>query len=193
MPESADKTPVTELLRQWSSGDQRALDDLLPIVYKDLREIARRRLRSIPPGGSMQATALVNEVYLRLVDAGRLNFRDRAHFFAISTNLMRQVIIDDARSRSRGKRGGGWQRIRLDDSEIPSSDGDLSLLALDEAMTRLAAADKRKAQVVEMRFFGGMTNGEIAEFVGVSVDTVKRDWTFARLWLAREIKGAQAI
>jgi RNA polymerase sigma-70 factor (ECF subfamily) len=141
----------------------------------------------------MQATALVNEVYLRLVDAGRLNFRDRAHFFAISATLMRQVVIDAARSRGREKRGGGWQRIALDDSEIPSLDGDQSLLALDEAMERLAVADKRKAQVVEMRFFGGMTNGEIAEFVGVSVDTVKRDWSFARLWLAREIKGSASL
>ena len=188
-----DKTPVTELLQQWSRGDRRALDHLLPIIHDDLRDLARRRLRSLPPGSSMQATALVNEVYLRLVDAGRLNFRDRAHFFAISATLMRQVVIDAARSRGREKRGGGWQRIALDDSEIPSLDGDQSLLALDEAMERLAVADKRKAQVVEMRFFGGMTNGEIAEFVGVSVDTVKRDWSFARLWLAREIKGSASL
>jgi RNA polymerase sigma-70 factor (ECF subfamily) len=190
MPEYPDKTPITELLRQWSQGDRRALDNLLPIIHSDLRVLARRRLRSLPPGGSMQATALVNEVYLKLVDAGRLNLRDRAHFFALSATLMRQIVIDAARGRSREKRGGGWQRIVLDDSEIPSSDGDDSLLALDEAMQRLAVADRRKAQVVEMRFFGGMTNGEIAEFVGVSVDTIKRDWNFARLWLAREIQGS---
>jgi RNA polymerase sigma factor (TIGR02999 family) len=137
----------------------------------------------------MQATALVNEVYLRLIDAGRLSLRDRAHFFAIAATLMRQIVIDAARTRSRKKRGGGWQRITLDDSEIPSSESDESLIALDDAMQRLAAVDKRKAQVVELRFFGGMTNGEIAEFVGVSVDTIKRDWTFARLWLAREMKA----
>jgi RNA polymerase sigma-70 factor (ECF subfamily) len=190
MPEPPDKAPVTELLQQWSGGDRRALDQLLPIIHSDLRDLARRRLRALPPGSSMQATALVNEVYLRLVDARGINLRDRAHFFAISATLMRQVIIDAARSRGRKKRGGGWQRISLDDSEIPSADSDENLLALDDAMERLAVADKRKAQVVEMRFFGGMTNGEIAEYVGVSVDTIKRDWTFARLWLAREIKGS---
>lgn len=189
MSDCPDKTPVTELLQRWSQGDRRALDHLLAIIHDDLRQLARRRLRSLPPGGSMQATALVNEVYLKLVDAGRLNLRDRAHFFAIAVTLMREIVIDAARSRGREKRGGGWQRIALDDSEIPSSDGDERMLALDEAMQRLAAADKRKAQVVELRFFGGMTNGEIAEVVGVSVDTIKRDWSFARLWLAREIKG----
>lgn len=189
MPEPRDKTPVTELLQEWCRGDRRALDHLLPIIHDDLHELALRRLRSLPPSGSMQATALVNEVYLRLIDAGRLSLRDRAHFFAIAATLMRQIVIDAARTRSRKKRGGGWQRITLDDSEIPSSESDESLIALDDAMQRLAAVDKRKAQVVELRFFGGMTNGEIAEFVGVSVDTIKRDWTFARLWLAREMKA----
>ncbi len=136
---------------------------------------------------------MVNEVYVRLVDAGRLNLRDRAHFFAISATLMRQIVIDGARTRSREKRGGGWQRIALDDCEIPVAHDDESLVVLDDAMRRLAIADKRKAQVVELRFFGGMTNGEIAEIVGVSVDTIKRDWSFAKLWLAREIKGTGAL
>src|ERR1700733_9158873 len=111
MAEDPGKTPVTELLQQWSHGDRHALDQLLPIIHDDLRFMARRRLRSLPMGSSIQATALVNEVYLRLVDAGRLNFRDRTHFFAISATLMRQIVIDAARSRSREKRGGGWQRI----------------------------------------------------------------------------------
>jgi RNA polymerase sigma-70 factor (ECF subfamily) len=188
-----EKPAVTELLQEWCRGDKRALDQLLPIIHHDLRDLARRRLRSLPVGSSMQATALVNEVYLRLVEADQVSIRDRAHFFAISATLMRQVLIDAARSRNRDKRGGGWRRIALDDSEIPSSESDNSLLALDEAMERLATTDGRKARVVEMRFFGGMTNGEIAEFVGVSVDTVKRDWTFAKLWLAREIKGNFAL
>ena len=193
MPAPQDKTPITDLLQQWSHGDRRALDQLLPIIHDDLRDLARRRLRALSPGASMQATALVNEVYLRLVDAGRLNLRDRSHFFAISATLMRQIVVDGARSKNREKRGGGWRRIALDDSEIPSAGDDESLLALDDAMKRLAAADKRKAQVVEMRFFGGMTNGEIAEYIGVSVDTIKRDWSFARLWLAREIKGSAPL
>jgi RNA polymerase sigma-70 factor (ECF subfamily) len=193
MEPNPEKPAVTELLQEWCRGDKRALDQLLPIIHHDLRDLARRRLRALPAGSSMQATALVNEVYLRLVEADQVSIRDRAHFFAISAILMRQVLIDAARSRNRDKRGGGWRRIALDDSEIPSSESDNSLLALDEAMERLATTDRRKAQVVEMRFFGGMTNGEIAEFVGVSVDTVKRDWTFAKLWLAREIKGSCAL
>jgi len=193
MSENPDKTPVTELLQEWSRGDRAALDQLLPIIHDDLRQLARRRMRAMPPGSSMQATALVNEVYLRLVDAGKVSWRDRAHFFAISARLMRQVIIDGARTRNREKRGGEWRRIELDDSDLGSSGSDENLIALDEALERLAKTDQRKAQVVELRFFAGMTNGEIAEVVGVSVDTIKRDWTFAKLWLAREVKGTQAL
>ena len=140
----------------------------------------------------MQATALVNEAYLKLVDAGQVEYRDRAHFFAICATLMRQIVIDQARTRSREKRGGDWRRISLEDSDLPSPDSDDSLLALDEAMNRLAGVDQRKARVVELRFFAGMTNGEIAEVAGVSIDTVKRDWTFAKLWLARELKSGFA-
>src|SRR5450755_1230738 len=124
-----EKPAVTELLQEWCRGDKRALDQLLPIIHHDLRDLARRRLRSLPAGSSMQATALVNEVYLRLVEADQVSIRDRAHFFAISAILMRQVLIDAARSRNRDKRGGGWRRIALDDSEIPSSESDNSLLA----------------------------------------------------------------
>ena len=188
MPDSSDKFPVTELLQEWSRGDRAALDQLLPLIHADLHSIARRRLHSMAPGSSMQATALVNEVYLRLVDSGSVNFRDRAHFFAICATVMRQIVIDGARARSREKRGGDWRRIALDESEIPSADSDDSLLVLDQAMNRLAALDQRKAKVVELRFFGGLTNGEIAEVAGISVDTVKRDWSFAKLWLAREMK-----
>ena len=190
MPESSDKIPITQLLQEWSRGDRKALDQLLPLIYPDLRQIARHRLQSLAPGTTMQPTALVNEMYLRLVDAAKVDFRDRAHFLAICVTVMRQIVIDHARTRSREKRGGGWQRIALEDSEIPSSSNDEGLLALDEAINHLAAVDARKARVVELRFFGGMTNGEIAEVAGVSVDTVKRDWTFAKLWLAREIKDS---
>jgi RNA polymerase sigma factor (TIGR02999 family) len=137
----------------------------------------------------MQATALVNEMYLRLVGSGTVSFRDRAHFFAISATLMREVVIDQARTRGREKRGGDWRRVSLEEGDVsPGVDGE-SLLALDLAMNRLAAVDQRKARVVEMRFFGGMTNLEISEVAGISIDTVKRDWAFAKLWLARELKG----
>jgi len=189
MAEDPGKAPVTELLQAWSRGDRPALDQLLPLIHNDLRRLARQRLHSLAPGSSMQATALVNEAYLRLVDAGRVDFRDRAHFFAVAATLMREIVIDQARTRSREKRGGDWRRISLEGAEIPSPDNDESLLALDEAMNRLAIVDQRKARVVELRFFGGMTNREIAEVAGISIDTVKRDWTFARLWLARELKS----
>lgn len=188
MPEDSNKAPITALLQEWTRGDRKALDQLLPLIYSDLHEIARRRLQSLAPGTIMQPTALVNEMYLRMVDAAKVTFRDRAHFLAICATVMRQIAIDDARTRGREKRGGGWQRIFLEDCAIPSPANDEGLLALDEAMHRLAAMDQRKARVVELRFFGGMTNGEIAEVSGISVDTVKRDWTFAKLWLAREMK-----
>ena len=188
MPDDCDKTPVTELLQAWSQGDRAALDQLVPLIHTDLRRLARQRLTAMAPGNTIQATALVNEMYLRLVDAQRVSFRDRAHFFAVSANLMREIVIDMARARGREKRGGDWRRISLDDSDIPSADNHETLLAIDQAMNRLAAIDERKARVVEMRFFAGMTNGEIAEVTGISVDTVKRDWTFAKIWLAREMR-----
>jgi RNA polymerase sigma factor (TIGR02999 family) len=187
--EDSGKAPITELLQEWSRGDRSALDQLLPLIYGDLQRLARRRLHAMAPGATMQATALVNEMYLRIVDATKVDFRDRAHFFAICATVMRRIVIDQARSRSREKRGGDWRRITFADAEIPSAPNDDSLLALDDAMQRLAGVDQRKARVVELRFFGGMTNGEIAEVAGVSVDTVKRDWTFAKLWLAREMKA----
>jgi RNA polymerase sigma factor (TIGR02999 family) len=137
----------------------------------------------------MQPTALVNEVYLRLVDANRVSWQDRTHFFAISAKLMRQVITDSVRFHGREKRGAGWQRIPLEDSNIPAGGPALDVVALDDALNRLAAVDPRKAQVVELRVFGGLGNNEIAEVVGVSIDTVKRDWSFAKLWLARELKA----
>jgi RNA polymerase sigma factor (TIGR02999 family) len=189
MSDDIPKAALTELLQAWSRGDRTAFDQLVPLIHDQLRRLARQRLHSMARGSTMQATALVNELYLRLVDTGGVSFRDRAHFFAISANVMRQILIDQARTRGRVKRGGEWRRISFEGSDIPASNGDESLLALDEAMDRLAAFDQRKARVVELRFFGGMTNQEIAEAAGISVDTVKRDWTFAKLWLARELKS----
>jgi RNA polymerase sigma factor (TIGR02999 family) len=179
---------ITELLKQWSAGDKLALDQLIELVYEDLRQLARRRARSLPADSSMQPTVLVNEVYLRLVDASQVSWNDRTHFFAIAARLMRQVVTDSARVHGREKRGGGWQRIAIEDSNLPAASQELDVLALDEALDRLAAADARKAQVVELRIFGGLSNGEIAEVLAVSVDTIKRDWSFAKLWLARELK-----
>ena len=192
MPDHSETNPVTALLQAWSQGDRSALDQLLPLIHDDLRLLARQRLQALAPGNSMQATALVNEMYLRLIGSATVSFHDRAHFFAISATLMRQIVIDQARSRSRQKRGGEWRRISLESSDIPSPDSDEGLCALDEAMNRLAVVDGRKARVIELRFFGGMTNAEIAEVIGISVDTVKRDWTFAKLWLARELTGHPA-
>jgi RNA polymerase sigma factor (TIGR02999 family) len=189
MPNPSDTNSVTELLQAWSLGDRSALDRLLPLIHDDLRVLARQRLQCLAPGSSMQATALVNEMYLRLVGSGTVSFRDRAHFFAISATLMREVVIDQARTRGRNKRGGDWRRVSLEEGDVSSGMDGESLLALDLAMNRLATIDQRKARVVEMRFFGGMTNLEISEVAGISVDTVKRDWTFAKLWLARELKG----
>jgi len=180
--------PVTQLLRLWAHGDRDAFHQLLPIVHQDLQRLARRRMRQLPSGSTLQATALVNEVYLRLIDAAKINWQDRAHFFAIAAKLMRQVAADGARARGRAKRGGGWERVALESAEPRSPLPDINLIALDEALDRLAQIDERKARVVEMRFFGGLENAEIAEVLGVSVDTVKRDWNFAKLWLAREIK-----
>jgi RNA polymerase sigma-70 factor, ECF subfamily len=194
-PDTSSKAPVTQLLQAWSRGDRAALDLLVPLVYSDLRRLASRRGRQIAEAssGTLQATALVNEVYLKLVHAGGIEFRDRAHFFAISATLMRQILIDAARSRNRDKRGGGWQRVSLHDGEMAGLHSDESLLELDQAMDRLARTDARKARVVELRFFGGMTNDEIAEVTGVSTDTVKRDWAFAKLWLARELKRGATV
>jgi RNA polymerase sigma factor (TIGR02999 family) len=185
---SDGEIPVTLLLRAWKEGDRTALDRLMPLIHEDLRRLARQRVSAMAPGASLQATALVNEAYLRLARGNPADFQDRAHFFAISATVMRQILIDEARSKGRDKRGGDWQRVELDEAELAGGHDGETLLAIDEALRRLGTVDDRKAKVVEMRFFGGMTNGEIAEVIGVSTDTVKRDWTFAKLWLARELQ-----
>jgi RNA polymerase sigma factor (TIGR02999 family) len=187
--EEPSKAPITELLRLWSAGDKLALDRLTGLVYSDLRRLARHRARFVGADSSIQPTALVNEVYLRLLGgADGVAWRDRAHFFAIASHLMRLIAADSARFHGRSKRGGGWQRIALEDSDIPSTERQLDVLALDDALNHLLEIDPRKVQVVEMRFFGGLTNDEIAEVLSVSIDTVKRDWNFARLWLSREMR-----
>ena len=181
---------VSGLLQAWSAGDQHALDQLAPIVYDELRRLARHYLRGEQPGHSLQATALVNEAYLRLVDYKRMRWENRAHFFAVSAQLMRRILVDHAR-RHNLKRGGGIERVALEDSAIIGPGRSSDLVALDEAMEALAKVDARKARVVELRFFGGLSVDETAEVLGISSVTVMRDWSTARAWLHREMSREQ--
>jgi RNA polymerase sigma-70 factor (ECF subfamily) len=179
---------VSILLRAWSDGDQNALDKLAPIVYDELRRLARYYLHQERPGHSLQATALVNEAYLRLVDYKRMRWGNRAHFFAVSAQLMRRILVDHAR-RHNLKRGGGVQRVELQDIAVVGGDRAENLVALDDALQSLARMDARKARVVELRFFGGLSVEETAEVLQISQVTVMRDWSSARAWLYREMGG----
>ena len=180
---------LTQLLLEWRGGDETALERLIPLVYADLRTIARRCLRDEQRGEALQTTELVNEAYLRLVRSSQVQWRDRAHFFAMAARLMRRVLVDEVRKRRFQKRGGDLVRVTLGD-EISSSTPDFDLLALDEAIERLAQFAPRKAHVVELRFFGGMTIEETAAALDVSSDVVKREWRTARLWLLRALGEA---
>jgi len=180
---------VSQLLRARSDGDEGALDRLTPIVYDELRRLARRYMKGERPGHSLQTTALVNEAYTRLVDYKSMQWQNRAHFFAVSAQLMRRILVDYAR-RHNLKRGGGVQRVSLQEAALVCGEDDADLVALDDAMNALARLDPRKVQVVEMRFFGGLSVEETAEVLKVSTITVKRDWRAARTWLYRELTGA---
>jgi RNA polymerase sigma-70 factor (ECF subfamily) len=180
---------VSLLLHAWSGGDQAALDRLTPIVYQDLRRLARRYMKGERAGHSLQATALVNEAYMRLADYHRINWQDRAHFFAISSQLMRRILVEHARRRNL-KRGGGVAHVALDEAAVMDRNRARDLVALDDALNALALLDPRKVQVVEMRFFGGLSVEETAEVLKVSAVTVMRDWSTARAWLYRELGGA---
>jgi RNA polymerase sigma factor (TIGR02999 family) len=177
---------ATLLLRAWGAGDREALDRLTPIVYDELRRLARSYLRRERPDHSLQATALVNEAYLRLVDYKHMQWQDRSHFFAVSAQLMRRILVEHAR-RHNLKRGGDVQHVALEESAVVGGGRPGELLALDDAMNELARLDPRKAQVVEMRFFGGLSVEEVAEVLKVSPITVMRDWTTAKAWLYREL------
>jgi RNA polymerase sigma factor (TIGR02999 family) len=178
---------VTRLLLAWGNGDQSALDQLIPLVHEQLRRIARRQMGRERPGHTLQATALVNEAYLRLIDSSQVQWQNRAHFFAISATLMRRILVDSARARGNLKRGGAAQRISLTDAPVATPAGATDLVALDDALTALAALDSRQSQMVELRFFGGLTVEETAEVLKVSTETVKRDWRLAKVWLLREL------
>ena len=177
---------VSEILRAWTDGDSQALDRLTPVVYDELRRLARRYMRRERPGHSLQSAALVNEAYLRLVDYKRMRWQNRAHFFAVSSQLMRRILVDHARRRNQ-KRGAGVVHVSLDDAAIVGGETPVDFVALDEAMTVLQRVDPRKVQVVEMRFFGGLSVAEIAGVLGVAEVTVMRDWRSAKAWLYREL------
>lgn len=186
--EQGSSADVSQLLRAWSDGDRRALDKLTPIVYEELRRLARRYMKGERAGHSLQTSALVNEAYMRLVDYKRMQWQDRAHFFAVSAQLMRRILVEHAR-RHNLKRGGGVQHVSLEDAAAVGSERAADLVALDDAMNALARLDSRKLQVVEMRFFGGLSVEETAEVLKVSPVTVMRDWNSAKAWLYREMTG----
>ena len=183
----AECSETTRLLRAWAGGDREALDRLAPRVYDELLRMARNFMRQERGGRTIQATALVHEAYLRLIDVDNVDWGQRAHFFAVCAQVMRRILLEGARKRATSKRGGGWERVTLE--EIPGAQGGRpqELIALDEALTRLAAADPRKAQVVELRYFGGLSVEETASVLKVSPDTVARDWRSARAWLLSEL------
>lgn len=190
MPEAPKQVDITQLLLQWGGGDASALDELMPIVYAELRRIARRFMRRQSPNNTLQTTDLVNEAYLRLIDSSRVNWQGRTHFFAVSAQLMRRILVDAARRRNSQKRGGGQVRVTLDDRlDIADVDG-TDVVALDEALKRLAQLNPRHSQIVELRYFGGLTEDQVADLLSISPRTVRRDWSLAKAWLYRELSRA---
>lgn len=186
----ASQNEVTALLRQWRSGDQSALDKLTPLVYDELRRLAHQYISRERPGHTLQTTALVNEAYLRLVDQKDIDWQSRAHFFAVSAQVMRHILVDYARQQAAVKRGGEFQKIELDDEVIVSRERAAQLVELDEAMQTLHKIYPRRSQVVELRYFGGLNNREASEVLKVSEATIERDWRFAKAWLYRELQAS---
>lgn len=187
IPESPEH--ITALLSAWTQGEESALAELTPVVHGELRRLARSYLRRERDGHTLQTDALVNEAYVRLIDLRRIAWRDRTHFFALAARLMRRILVDYARSRHYQKRGGGLQRVPLDLAGDVSLERSDDLVALDDALAALARVDPRKAQVVELRHFGGLSVAEVAEVLAVSEQTVMRDWRLAKMWLLRELSG----
>jgi RNA polymerase sigma-70 factor, ECF subfamily len=187
-PDRGPSAAVTRLLVAWREGDREALDKLAPLVYHELRRLARRHMANERAGHTLQATALVNEAYLRLVEVTRVQWQDRAHFFAMAARQMRRILVDSARERRYQKRGGGAQKVTLDEQLLVGGPGP-NLVALDDALQALEKIDQRKSKVVEMRFFGGLSLEDTAAALGVSPDTVTRDWKLAKAWLMRELSS----
>lgn len=179
---------ITRLLAKWKDGDEGALQQLMPIVHEELRRLARRQMAGERPGHTLQPTALVNEAYLRLVDLKQMQWQDRAHFFAMAARLMRRILVDFARSRRYQKRGGAAKQVSFTEALEVAANAPTDVVALDEALDALARVEERKSQVVELRFFGGLSIEETADVLNVSRETVKRDWTFAKMWLLREMQ-----
>jgi len=188
----SSKSPheVTDLLNEWGRGNKVALDELTPLVYEELRKIARRHMSRERSGHTLQTTALVNEAYLKLVSQKEVRWQDRAHFFALSAQLMRHILIDHARKRGYQKRGGGGQQVTLDEVAIVSQERDDELMALDEALKELAARDELKGRIVELRYFGGLNVDEVAEVLQIAPVTVKRHWKAAKAWLYHALKSS---
>ncbi len=180
---------ITELLHAWRQGDERALEKLTPQVYRELHRAAKRCMERERDGHSLQTTALINELYLRLSDLKPIDWQNRAHFFALCARQMRRILTDQARARQSHKRGGGAQLVSLDVDLVGTPEASANLVAVDDALNRLAKVDERKSQVVEMRFFGGLSVDETAEVLRVSPETVMRDWKLAKAWLHRELSG----
>jgi RNA polymerase sigma factor (TIGR02999 family) len=184
-----DKTSITQWLIAWSDGRQEALDHLMPLVYDDLKRQALRYMQRELPGHALQPTALVHEAYLRLIDQRHVKWRNRAHFFGVAAGMMRRILVDQARLRRAEKRGGQWERVTLVGDEPAGAAADVDVLALHESLERLASFDPRQEQIVELRYFGGLTIPEVAEVVGISEATVVREWTVAKAWLRADLSG----
>ena len=180
-------TEITELLIGWSDGDPAALERLMPLVERELHRLAHHYMRQEPAGHTLQTTALINEAFLRLVDQSRVRWQNRAHFFGIAAQIMRRVLLNYARDQKRMKRGGGAVQVSLSEADTVLAERSVELVALDDALKRLAVIDERKSRVVELRYFGGLSVEETAEVLGVSSVTVMRDWNMAKAWLAREV------
>jgi len=184
---AVSSSEITQLLLAWNGGDQAAFDKLVPLVQAELRRLAKTYLKRERDNHTLQTTALINEAYLRLIDAQKVKWQDRAHFYGIAAQLMRRILVDAARARNYRKRGGGDRRVSFDEALVVSDADDPDVLALDEALKELATIDKRKAQVVEMRFFGGLTEKEAAVALKISPETARRDWRLAKSWLLRKL------
>jgi RNA polymerase sigma-70 factor, ECF subfamily len=181
------KLNVTQLLLDWSNGDKSALDRLTPLIYDELHRLANFYMRKQSPGHTLQATALVNEIYIKLINTKNVNWKDRAHFFAVAAQAMRQILIDHARSHKYAKRGGDARKVELDEVAIIAQEQAAILIALDDALKSLSVIDQRKSQIVELRFFGGLSIEETAEVMKISTPTIEREWRLAKAWLYREL------
>ena len=190
---SDDSENVTQLLQDWSKGNQQALEELLPLIYDELRHLAHNFLYSERPGHTLQTTALAHEAYLKLIDQKRVDWQNRAHFFAIAAQAMRRILIDSARRRAAQKRGSAGEKVSLAEVSDISTDSHTDLLALDEALNRLAAMDPDQSRIIELRYFGGLTIEETAEVMKTSPATVKRDWQMARAWLHQELSERKSL